>query len=1247
MHKHLIVATFFLTLLTSSCGQLSPVITPKPLSSASFPAPQTDSPQSNYFLADTPYSQNIRFEQFSLEEGLSQSVVNVIMQDAKGFLWVGTEDGLNRYDGYNFKIYKPDTENPNSLSDRWITALVEDPHGYLWIGTRLGGLNRYDPQTGSFIHFLHNAKSENSISHNHVTALSAGKNGIWIGTEDGLDFLDYSSQKIKHFTASLESSVSLSGNWISALVSDPNGNLWIGTQDAGLDFYNPTENKFTIFKHYEDVYTSISSNRIMSILLDKNNNLWVGTANGLNYSETKGQYFSRFVNNPEDKDSISGNTINAIYQDRSNGIWIGTNNGLNRYDEHSEKFIRHMHQPSIPNTLSNDTVFTIFEDSSYVLWVGTYGGGLNKYNRQQDYFAYYRTNADDPNSLNGNFVMPIVIGNNGTAWIGAFGSGLNRFNAIANQFRHYEHDPDNPNSISTNEITALMLDSQGTLWIGTTRGLDRLNPDTGIFTHFFPDYSNPGSISGVPVYTIYEDHTGVIWIGTSRGLDQFEPQSQTFVYYEAEEGTANNFNNNQVTTILEDQDFNFWIGTFDDGLKRFDPNNGQITGYLNNPDDSTSLGSDSILSLYINHSGVLWIGTTGGGLNRYEPKTNSFTQFTEKDGLPNNVIYGILEDSGGNLWLSTNFGISRFNPNTKSFRNFTTSDGLQSNEFNQGAFAKDNKGNLYFGGINGFNIFSPNEINENPITPKIVLKSLTQDGNPISGSTPPESLKEIILNWPQNSFEFEFTALAYGQPAKNQYAYTLENFESNWNRIGTQRNGRYTNLPGGTYTLRLLGSNSDGIWNNDGLSIKITVIPPFWVTWWFRSLLLLLLAAAITGGYGWRVKSIEGRNRELERLVKKRTSDLEKRTGEIEALYQADERIIRNVTIIQVFQTLVDVSVSMLKADRSVVFAWSPEQDKILPRVSHGFRQETLYALNFHEGEGLVGQTMKTGVPVIVLDVKLEKLRGDIQTVIRKEGIQSFGHFPIVVDGIVIAVFNVAYTRPNALNDETVRLFSALVTRAALSIANMQLFEQTKDLAVMEERNRLARDLHDSAKQKAFAALAQLGTANGIIKTKPDEVKPHLKEAETLVYEVIQELTFLIQEIYPIALQEKGLPTTLREYVFEWKNRNDAVINLTVQNERKLPLEVEQAIYRFIQEALANVSRHSKAKKVDISLVYNKDSLQVTVIDDGSGFDMNQKAKGMGFRSMRERIGGIRGTIQIQSSPGQGTHVTVQLPIKG
>ena len=1247
MRKSIILLTIFLALLTNSCRTAASAPTPEnPTATPHFDL-QIDTPTTNLYQANTSYSKNIRFEHLSLEEGLSQSVVTAILQDHLGFLWIGTEDGLNRYDGYSFKVYKPDADNPSSLSDGWITSLVEDGSGNIWIGTRLGGLNRYDPSTGEFTRFMHDEKNPQSISSNRISDILPDKNGLWVGTEYGLDFYENETNTFTHYRASSTSSNSISSNSITAIFKDSRGTLWVGTTNAGLNAYNPETGIYQVYKYRENDETSLSHNRVLSIQEGKNGDLWVGTANGLNRFELAGKYFTRFMSSKDDPDSIGGNLIYTIYKDHSGGLWIGTNNGLDRYDSQTKKFVHHRHQPTVGNSLSNDTVFEIYEDTNSVLWVGTFGGGLNKYNRQQDKFTYYRFNPDDPNSLSSDFVFPILVDQQGIVWLGTHGGGLNRFDPLTEQFTHYRYDSSDPTSISSDDLVSLASDSSGNIWVGTARGLDKLDPTTGTFTRYQPDPNIPNTQSDAPARVIYRDSRNNLWIGTSRGLDLFDEKAQIFIHYEADENDPNSFNGDIITTILEDDQGNLWVGTFDDGLKRISPTSTDIIRYTNNPNIATSLGNDSILSMYQDSNNNLWIGTTGGGLNLYNPETDDFTRFTEKEGLPNNVIYGILEDTQGNLWLSTNFGLSRFDPLKKTFRNFTASDGLQSNEFNQNAFAADDNGNLYFGGIAGFNVFLPEKIIANPIPPPVALTSITLDGQPLNQGTTPEALQEITLAWPQDSFEFEFVSLAYGQSSKNEYSYFLENFDTKWNDIGYRHNGRYTNLPGGTYTLYLRGSNSDGVWNENGATIKVTVIPPFWETIWFQTLLIVGVIVGGAGGVRWRVKSIEGRNRELARLVQKRTADLEKRTLEIEALYQADEKILRNVTLNQVYQTLVDVSVSMLKADRSVVFAWDEEKSKITPRVNHGFSPEALFALNFEEGEGLVGKAMKTNQSIIVPDLKIKDLRGDIQTVIRAEGIQSFAHFPITIDGKVIAVFNVGYTRPNALGDDNVRLFTALVHRAELSIANMQLFEQTKDLAVMEERNRLARDLHDSAKQKAFAALAQLGTANGMWKAKlNDNIQPHLSEAETLVYEVIQELTFLIQEIYPIALQEKGLPTTLREYVFEWENRNDAVVNLTIRNERPLPLETEQAIYRVIQEALANISRHSKAKRADVSLVYNTDSLQVTIADDGCGFDMNQKAKGMGFRSMRDRISNIRGTIQSQSAPGQGTRVIVQIPTK-
>jgi len=329
-----------------------------------------------------------------------------------------------------------------------------------------------------------------------------------------------------------------------------------------------------------------------------------------------------------------------------------------------------------------------------------------------------------------------------------------------------------------------------------------------------------------------------------------------------------------------------------------------------------------------------------------------------------------------------------------------------------------------------------------------------------------------------------------------------------------------------------------------------------------------------------------------------------------------------------------------------VVFAWDEKQTKVVPRVSHGFSPETLKVMEFAKGEGIVGRVLASGKPVVVTDIAPEDLRPDVRAAILAEGIKSFVHLPIVVDHKVAAVFNVGFTHLDMIGDDAVRVFSALVNRASISIANMELFEQTKDLAVMEERNRLARDLHDSAKQKAFAALAQLGTARGILNGNGNSVSIHLNEAENLVADVIQELTFLVQEIYPMALQEKGLANILREHIFDWENRNDTKVQFSARNERRLPLEIEQAIYRVTQEAMANVARHSQAKRVDLALVYNSDSVQLLLSDDGLGFDTQAKPHGMGLRSIRERISSVHGTVQIQSAPGQGTRIIVQVPTK-
>ena len=517
------------------------------------------------------------------------------------------------------------------------------------------------------------------------------------------------------------------------------------------------------------------------------------------------------------------------------------------------------------------------------MWVGTSGAGLNKYYREQGRFKYYHYSADDPNNLSGNIIRNISIDQNGDVWVGSLDGGLDWLDPNTGLVTHVlpalvpQVQVDNlldPGGLGSNEIWSVYADRAGTLWVGTSAGLDMLAPDSTRFVYYQHKTGDQASLTGSPVYAITEDLSQNLWVGTKFGLDRFDRNDKVFLHYQNDPGNPYSLSGNEIKTLFTDRSGTLWIGTLNDGLNRYDPATGQFHRYQNSPDDPKSISSNSILGIFQGRDGTLWIGTDGGGLNRLPaPATNSFTHYGEEDGLPSSVIYGILEDNNGYLWLSTNYGISSFDPATgRSVRNYTVDDGLQGNEFSPNASASDRDGNLYFGGVNGLTVFDPDLIGNSPFVPPVVLLSITQEGLPLNGDTVPEFLQEITLRWPQRSFEFEYSALSYAQPGRNQYAYMLENFDQDWNQVGTQRDGRYTNLPGGSYVLRIKASNQDGVWNETGISIRVTVIPAIWQTLWFRFAIAGVILALGVSAYWWRVKSIQTYNRELERQVRDRTA---------------------------------------------------------------------------------------------------------------------------------------------------------------------------------------------------------------------------------------------------------------------------------------------------------------------------------------------------------------------------------------
>jgi len=864
--------------LVTACSGIPTSTQDQPLSENPSVTPTEQVKDSFASVPKISVSQSLRFERISLEQGLSQSTVFCMLQDSQGFMWFGTEDGLNKYDGYNFTIYKNDPDNPNSLSGNWINTILEDNSGILWIGTSDRGLDRYDRNLDQFTHFRYDPDDPSSLSHDEITSIYQGQDGLlWIGTGGGgLDRFDQENEHFVHYQHNSNDPHSLSSNMVSEIYEDQEGILWIGTEDNGLNKFDQKNERWWNFENDPGNPFSLGHNSITSIFSDQAGILWVGTSGGgLEKFDKETEQFIHYRNDPDDQQSLSSDEVEAIYQDREGILWIGTfAGGLNRYDPERVIFIRYQNIPGNLQSVSSDIIMSIYQDREGVLWAGTIGGGVNKLNIGWRNFALYQNDPDNLNSLSNNMVRVFYEEQNNNLWVGTMFGGVDRFDRESGKWRQYRHDPDDPDSLSNNFVSVIYKDQSNKLWIGTASGLDQFNPKTDSFIHFQPNPKAPEGSSKNHVRAIYEISDGKYWVGTKAGLYKFDLEANQWNQLNTKENDEfHTLNSAFISSFLEDHEKRLWITTYLDGLYVLDLETEEVSHYHHDPNIPSSLSSNVLNRGIIDSEGELWFGTSAG-LDRYKPETDSFSHYYEKDGLPNDSIYCILMDYQGSLWISTNKGLSRFNPESETFHNYNVNDGLQSNEFNGGACYQNDSGEMFFGGIDGFNAFFPDRIVENSTVPTVILTSLTQNGENVDLGIAVDSVTEITFKWPDNSFEFYFAALSYARPEKNQYAYMLEGFDKDWNEIGTRRFGKYTNLPGGTYTLRLRGSNNDGIWDEAGTAVKITIVPPYWETWWFRGIFVITIITGSYGGYHWRVRSLEKRGRELELIVEQRTDEL-------------------------------------------------------------------------------------------------------------------------------------------------------------------------------------------------------------------------------------------------------------------------------------------------------------------------------------------------------------------------------------
>lgn len=833
-----------------------------------------------FFLLIQPllYSQkeNIRFKRISIEDGLSQVSVNCILQDNKGFMWIGTRDGLNRYDGYKFKVYKYNPDDRKTISDNFVKVIYKDKEGMLWIGTNSGGINGFDPQTECFTRYMKGKNKNQGLNNNEVSCIYEDRSGIiWIATNGG--GLNKFDRETRHFTYYTNETSGLSDNHVTCIYEDRYGMFWVGTLGYGLNLFDRTIGRFNHYIHDTNDPKSLSHNKVNCIYEDEYGDLWIGTDNGLNIFDRNKKNFTSYQYDEKNSSSLSNNNVKVIYEDKSKILWIGTENGLNMFERNTRTFVRFKYDVADIHSLNHNDVLSIYEDNSGILWIGT-EGGLNKFCPNTKNFSLYVHEAENPNSLNHNDVWAIYEDRSGILWIGTYGKGLNRYDRKTGIFKFYTTENTENSTLSHDDIRTIYEDRFGVLWIGTYGGgLNEFDRRNEKFRHYRNEENNSASLSNDYVLSIYEDHSGDMWIGTSKGgLNMFDRGSERFKRYKHDEKNLKSLSHNTVRTIYEDNTGILWIGT-NDGLNKFNKEKEEFTSYHHDVDNPKSLSHNRVSAIYEDLSGNLWIGTYGGGLNNFNREKEQFRSFQERDGLSNDVIYGILEDGQGNLWMSTNMGISRFTPKTKNFKNYDVDDGLQSNEFNAGAYFRNQKtGEMFFGGVYGFNSFFPENIVDDLFIPPVCLtdfliSNISVPLKQLNSSSPLEKpihgTESLTLSYKQNFFSFEFAALHYASPRRNRYKYKMDEWDDEWIRADFQnRRATYTNLPAGNYIFRVIGSNKDGTWNNDGTSIKIKILPPPWKTWWACTLYILALAFIVLRFFHSKkilAKKVEKRTKEL------------------------------------------------------------------------------------------------------------------------------------------------------------------------------------------------------------------------------------------------------------------------------------------------------------------------------------------------------------------------------------------------
>lgn len=878
-----------------------------------------------------------KFRQLTINDGLSQNTVYSIFQDHRGFIWMATEDGLEMYNGYEFKHFKNDPNDRTTISDNFTRDICEYPDGKLWIATDGGGLNSLDLATEKFTHFKNDPNDNNSISSNEIRSLFLDQDKIlWVGTDGGgLNKFDPKTKTFQKFPFYNSDSSEIINSRIWKVYADTTGALdgyedviWIATNRSGICLFDKKRNKFSHFT----TENNLSSDNVRTFFSNpvSPNVIFVATeGGGLNkvitdYSDSNGdrnyslKFKSNLIKHPDLPSYVSTSIWSLGYSNQNGNdfLLVGSlGNGLIKYNLSNDKVNHVFKATGDSESLSDDSVIEIFNDNRGDFWFGTDGGGVSYYGKHLKQFDHIKYNPNELWGLNNNLIWSIIEDVNGDIWIGTDGGGVNIINKSTG---HVVYLTSENSDLPDNRISKIYEDpiERGRIyWIGTwNNGFCKYDKKLNSFVNYVNKPNDENSLSYNFIKDIVKDNQNsedhIYWISTGSGLNKFEAKTERFIRYTYSKEDDTSIGHNFIWQLFIDQKGDYWCAT-KGGMNRFFPETGEFIRYQNVPGDLSSLTHNYVFNIYEDSRGHLWLGTFGGGLNRFDRNTKKFTSFREKDGLANDVVYGILEDNNGDLWVSTNLGITKvlLNPSTthpddilyslKSygnvkpkirFRNYDVEAGLQSNEFNSGAFFKNSDGQLYFGGINGITRFDPDNISDNSFCPSIFLTGFRKFNREVILDSSITSLSTLKLDYTDYLLNFKFASLDYSNPQKIKYAYTIEGFNDQWIDLGAKREFDLTNLDHGHYVLKIIGTNGEGIWNTEGAKLNIIINPPFWGTVWFKIFAVFIIALFVWAMYSWRTRIIRTRNRVLRDVNVKLNNEITNRKKVESALKDSEER---------------------------------------------------------------------------------------------------------------------------------------------------------------------------------------------------------------------------------------------------------------------------------------------------------------------------------------------------------------------